>query len=44
MADSNSLRVSGARRTTHAWLAGDTPLHPRDGLTEPAIDKPGGYT
>ena len=29
---------------THAWLTGDTPLHPRDGLTEPVIDKPGGYT
>ena len=29
---------------THAWLAGDTPLHPREGHTEPRIDKPGGYT
>ena len=29
---------------TFAWLAGDTPLHPRDGLTEPLIDKPGGYS
>jgi Ni,Fe-hydrogenase I large subunit len=29
---------------THAWLAGDAPLHPRDGLTEPLIDKPGGYS
>lgn len=30
--------------TTHAWLTGDTPLHPRDGLTEPMIDKPAGYS
>lgn len=29
---------------THAWLAGDVPLHPRDGHTEPRADKPGGYT
>ncbi len=29
---------------THAWLAGDTPLHPREGHTEPRADKPGGYT
>ncbi|WP_341892099.1 nickel-dependent hydrogenase large subunit [Variovorax sp. YR752] len=29
---------------THAWLAGDSPLHPREGLTEPMLDKPGGYT
>ena len=28
---------------THAWLA-DGVLHPRDGLTEPAPDKPGAYT
>ncbi len=29
---------------THAWLAGQEPLHPHDGVTEPQIDKPGGYT
>ncbi|WP_298828611.1 nickel-dependent hydrogenase large subunit [uncultured Piscinibacter sp.] len=29
---------------SHAWLAGDTPLHPREGLTEPLADKPGGYS
>ena len=29
---------------THAWLAGETPLYPREGHTEPRIDKPGGYT
>ncbi|MBX3603994.1 MAG: nickel-dependent hydrogenase large subunit [Piscinibacter sp.] len=30
--------------TTYAWLAGDAPLHPRAGHTEPLADKPGGYT
>lgn len=30
---------------THAWLAdGGAALHPRDGRTEPAPDKPGAYT
>ncbi len=29
---------------THAWLAGDAPLHPREGRTEPQLDKPGAYT
>ncbi len=29
---------------THAWLAGDAPLHPREGHTEPWADKPGAYT
>ncbi len=29
---------------THAWLAGEAPLHPREGRTEPRVDKPGGYT
>ncbi len=29
---------------THAWLAGDAPLHPRDGHTEPWADRPGAYT
>lgn len=30
--------------TAHAWLAGDAPLHPGQGRTEPLADKPGGYT
>lgn len=30
--------------STHAWLAGDGPRHPAQGLTEPQADKPGGYT
>lgn len=29
---------------THAWLAGNAPLHPREGHTEPWADKPGAYT
>lgn len=31
---------------THAWLdeGGHGPRHPADGLTQPAIDKPAGYT
>ncbi|MEY4763386.1 MAG: hypothetical protein RI907_59 [Pseudomonadota bacterium] len=29
---------------THAWLQGDTPLHPMRGLTVPQADKPEGYT
>jgi Ni,Fe-hydrogenase I large subunit len=33
-----------AEDTTHAWLAGDAPLHPGLGRTEPLADKPAGYT
>lgn len=29
---------------THAWLSGDGPLHPRQGLTHPDADKPGAYS
>ena len=29
---------------THAWLAGDAPLHPARGLTEPWADRPGAYS
>lgn len=38
--DAESIREDA----THAWLAGNTPLHPREGFTEPWADKPGAYT
>ena len=30
--------------SSHAWLAGSEPLHPREGLTQPDADKPGAYS
>jgi hydrogenase large subunit len=30
--------------TSHAWLAGQAPLHPGEGVTRPDPDRPGAYT